>query len=181
MFLYHLSCQQVLFIFVFMMSNQEHFPNHWLKQFLQDIKAYGGIAQQTYYTNLTGLCDCNPQVDGAKGSQLHRQVQKRYAKLCKLLINKYNKLVEAYGVQPLSSCSFSQHCTPLSSPDSISSEESFHFLLPPKLHAMSHHQLVMKSLWPYSGKPVYLLLTNLLCFLITVLFRWYGLCSKLCH
>jgi len=77
------------------MSNQEDFSDHWLKQLLQDIEAYSGI---TVYNNLKGLCDRNPQVYGTKGSPLRRQVQKKYTKLRKLPIKRYNKLLEEYGV-----------------------------------------------------------------------------------
>jgi len=160
------------------MSNQDHFSDHWLKQLLQDIEAYGGI---TVYNNLKGLCDRNPQVYGTKGSPLRRQVQKKYTKLRQLPIKRYNKLLEEYGVQPSSSHSLSQHRAPPSSIDSISSEESFQFVSPPRLHAMSHHQLVMKSLSLYHRKSICLLSANLLCFLTPVLFRGYRMCSKLCH
>jgi len=164
--------------FGFIMSNQDDFSGHRLKQLLQDIEAHGGIA---VFRNLKGLCDRNPQVYGTKGSPLRRQVQKKYARLRDLPIKRYNILLQEYGVQPSSSRSSSQHRAPPSSPDSVSSEESFQFLSPPRSHTMSHHQLVMKLLSPYHGKSICLLSANLLCFLTPVHFRGYGMCSKLCH
>ena len=103
-------------------------PDYIIKQLVLDIEVYGGITcfDKLKY-KLKGLCDRNPYLYGDKGSDRHRQVQKKVDKL-----RRHPEIYLALLQKFRTSHSFAQYRSPPASPDSVSSEDSFAFSSPPQ-------------------------------------------------
>jgi len=109
-------------------QTKQELPNYITKQLVLDIEEYSGIAcfDKLNY-KLKGLCDCNPYLYSNKGSNWRRLVQKKVDKLWKYMTESYLALVE----KAWTSHSLAHYHSPPTSPDSVSSKNSFAFSSPP--------------------------------------------------